>query len=86
MDFSKFTIKAQEAIQEAVNLVRQNGQQVIEPAHILGGIFKSCEQIASFLLQKAGGNLSNIKAEIESHLEYPARSCQSASEVQHISL
>ena len=65
MDFNKFTIKAQEAIQEAVNLVKQNGQQVIDPTHILGGIFKSCEQIASFLLQKAGGNLSNIKAEIE---------------------
>ena len=65
MDFNKFTIKAQEAIQEAVNLVKQNGQQIIEPAHILGGILKSSEQIASFLLQKAGANLGIIKAEIE---------------------
>ena len=62
MDFNKFTIKAQEAIQEAVNLVNQNGQQVIEPVHILGGIFKSCEQITSFLLQKAGANTDNIKS------------------------
>ena len=61
MDFNKFTIKAQEAIQQAVNLVQQQGQQVIEPIHILYGILKSSEQIASFLLQKAGANIENIK-------------------------
>ena len=61
MDFNKFTIKAQEAIQEAVNLVQQQGQQVIEPVHILCGILKSSEQIASFLLQKAGANIEIIK-------------------------
>ena len=61
MDFNKFTIKAQEAIQEAVNLVQQQGQQVIEPVHILCGILKSSEQIASFLLQKAGANIENIR-------------------------
>ena len=65
MDFNKFTIKAQEAIHEAINLVKENGQQVIEPAHLLGGIFKSSEQTASFLLQKAGANLGNIKTELE---------------------
>ena len=68
MNFNKFTIKAQEAIQEAVNLVKQNGQQVIEPAHILGGIFKSSEQIASFLLQKAGANIENAKRQLNDTL------------------
>ena len=61
MDFNKFTIKAQEAIQQAVNLVQQQGQQVIEPVHILCGILKSSEQIASFLLQKTGANIDNIR-------------------------
>ena len=61
MDFNKFTIKAQEAIQEAVNTAQQQGQQVIEPAHIMCGILKSSEQIATFLLQKAGANVENIK-------------------------
>ncbi|MBO5866407.1 MAG: hypothetical protein J6Q73_10215, partial [Bacteroidaceae bacterium] len=56
MDFNKFTIKAQEAIQEAVNIAEQQGQQVIEPVHIMSGILKKSEQIASFLLQKAGAN------------------------------
>ena len=61
MDFNKFTIKAQEAVKEALDLVEQQGQQVIEPVHILCGILKSSEQIASFLLQKAGANIENIK-------------------------
>ncbi len=65
MNFNKFTIKAQEAIQEAVNRVQSLGQQAIEPAHIMGGILKSSEQISSFLLQKAGINPQGIKSEIE---------------------
>ena len=65
MDFNKFTIKAQEAVQEAVNLVQQQGQQVIEPVHIMSGILKSSEQIASFLLQKAGANVENIKRQTD---------------------
>lgn len=66
MNFNKFTIKAQEAIQKAVNLAQEHGQQVIEPAHIMGGILKSDEQIASFLLQKAGADISNIKKDVDS--------------------
>ena len=65
MDFNKFTIKAQEAVQEAVNLVQQQGQQVIEPVHIMSGILKSSEQITSFLLQKAGANIENIKRQTD---------------------
>ena len=68
MNFNKFTIKAQEAIQEAINQAQALGQQVIEPVHILGGILKCCEQTASFLLQKAGANLENIKRENEQKL------------------
>ena len=66
MNFNKFTIKAQEAIQEAVNIAQAHGQQVIEPAHIMGGVLKSNEQIVSFLLQKTGANISNIKSWTES--------------------
>ena len=68
MDFNKFTIKAQEAIQEALKTAEQHGQQVIEPVHILCGILKSSEQIASFLLQKAGANIENIKRQINDTL------------------
>ena len=68
MDFNKFTIKAQEAIQEALKTAEQHGQQVIEPVHILCGILKSSEQIASFLLQKAGANIENIKRQVKDTL------------------
>ena len=68
MDFNKFTIKAQEAIQEALKTAEQQGQQVIEPVHILCGILKSSEQIASFLLQKAGASIENIKRQVNDTL------------------
>ena len=68
MNINKFTIKAQEAIQEAVNLAHSFGQQVIEPAHIMEGTFKSNEQIVSFLFQKAGANINNIRSEVEKSL------------------
>ncbi len=65
MNFNKFTIKAQETIQEAVNRVQSLGQQIIEPAHIMGSILKGSEQIATFLLQKAGADTRQIKNEVE---------------------
>ncbi len=68
MNFNKFTIKAQEAIQEAVNLARTNGQQVIEPVHIMGGVLKSNEQIVSFLLQKTGASIKKVELEVNSTL------------------
>ena len=65
MNFNKLTIKAQEAIQEAVNQANAKGQQVIEPVHIMGGVLKSDEQIISFLLQKTGANKKKVETEIE---------------------
>ena len=65
MNFNKLTIKAQEAIQEAVNQAKAKGQQVIEPVHIMEGVLKSDEQIISFLLQKSGVNKKKVETEIE---------------------
>ena len=56
MNFNKFTIKAQEAIQEAVNLVQAKGQQTVEPEHLLAGILKTGENVTNFLFQKLGLN------------------------------
>ncbi|MBR3613112.1 MAG: ATP-dependent chaperone ClpB [Bacteroidaceae bacterium] len=65
MNFNKFTIKAQEAIQEAVNRVQSLGQQAVEPAHIMGGVLKSGEQITAFIFRKTGANIGQIKSEVE---------------------
>ena len=63
MNFNKFTIKAQEAIQEAVKQASNHGQQVIEPAHIMEGVLITNEQIVSFLMQKTGVSTDKVKNE-----------------------
>ena len=72
MNFNNFTIKAQEAIQEAVNLVQANGQQAIEPAHLMAGILKVGENVTNFIFQKLGLDGSRIQRLIESEAaSYP---------------
>ena len=61
MNFNNFTIKAQEAIQEAVNLVQEQGQQIIEPAHVMAGILKVGENVTNFIFQKLGINIQNFQ-------------------------
>ena len=68
MTFDKFTIKAQEAIQEAVNLVQARGQQAIEPEHLLAGILKVGENVTNFLFQKLGVNSRQIEQVLESQI------------------
>lgn len=66
MNFNNFTIKAQEAVQEAVNLVQQLGQQTIEPAHLMAGILKVGENVITFIFQKLGINAQNFQNVINS--------------------
>ncbi len=56
MNFNNFTIKAQEAVQEAVNLVQSRGQQAIEPVRVLASVMKSGENVTNFIFQKLGMN------------------------------
>ena len=60
MNFNNFTIKSQEAVQQAVNLVQTNGQQAIEPEHLLAGVLKVGENVTNFLFQKLGMNGQQI--------------------------
>ena len=61
MNFNNFTIKAQEAVQEAVNLVQQLGQQTIEPAHLMAGVLKVGENVTNFVFQKLGISVQNFQ-------------------------
>ena len=56
MNFKNFTIKSQEALQEAISLVEQNGQQSVEPAHLMSGVLSVGEQVTNFLFNKLGIN------------------------------
>ena len=69
MNFNKFTIKAQEAIQEAVNLVQSKGQQAVEPEHLLAAILKVGENVTNFLFQKLGVNARNIEQVVNRQID-----------------
>ena len=60
MNFNNFTIKAQEAVQEAVNLVQAKGQQAVGPEHLLAGVLKVGENITNFIFQKLAMNPQQI--------------------------
>ena len=61
MTLDKFTIKAQEAVQEALNSAERNGQQAIEPIHLLKGILQKGRDVVNFVFQKTGLNLQQIE-------------------------
>lgn len=69
MNFNNFTIKSQEAIQEAVNLVQAKGQQVIEAVHILQSLLKVGENVTNFIFQKLGINGQQIALIIDKQIE-----------------
>ncbi len=68
MNFNNFTIKSQEAIQQAVNLVQTSGQQAIEPEHLLASVLKVGENVTNFLFQKLGVNGAQIAATLDKHI------------------
>ena len=61
MDFKNFTIKSQEAVQEASNLATANGNQAIENGHLLKGIIKVDENVVPFIFKKLGVNIDSFK-------------------------
>ncbi len=73
MTLDKFTIKAQEAVQEAVNTAQRNGQQTIEPVHLLAGVMNKAKDVVNFLLQKLGVNAQQIDMLVQSELQHLPR-------------
>ena len=70
MTLDKFTIKAQEAIQQAVNTAQMNGQQVIEPVHILKGVMEKAKDVANYIFQKLGVNAQQIELLAEQEIKH----------------
>ena len=70
MTLDKFTIKAQEAVQEAVNTAQRGGQQTIEPIHLLAGIMNKAKDVVNYLLQKLGVNAQQIDVLVQSELQH----------------
>ena len=70
MTLDKFTIKAQEAVQQAVNTAQLNGQQVIEPVHILKGILEKAKNVTNFIFQKLGVNAQQIEMLVDQEIKH----------------
>jgi len=70
MTLDKFTIKAQEAVQQAVNTAQMNGQQVIEPVHILKGVMEKAKDVTNFIFQKLGVNAQQIELLVEQEIKH----------------
>lgn len=64
MDFNQYTIKSREAIQKAQQIAFGNGNQAIEPAHILKGMMETEQDVLDFIIEKQGGNPSAIANEL----------------------
>ena len=69
MNLNNFTIKSQEAVQEAVQLVTRNNQQAIEPEHLLKAVILTGESVTNFLFQKLGVNIPNLNRVLDRQIE-----------------
>ena len=69
MNFNKFTIKAQEAVQQAQQLATSSGHQSIEPAHILKGVLEVDENLSPYLFKKVGANVQMLNLALDKMIE-----------------
>lgn len=65
MNFNNFTIKSQEAIQKAVEITREAGQQAIEPVHLLKGVVQEGDSLVKFIFQKVGANINTVNTQLD---------------------
>ena len=68
MNLNNFTIKSQEAVQQAVQLATQNGQQAIEAVHLLKGVIMTGESVTNFIFQKLGVNIQNLNRVLDAQI------------------
>ena len=73
MTLDKFTIKAQETVQQAVNTAQRNGQQSIEPVHLMKGLMEKAHDVTSFIFQKLGVNPQQIDMLCQQEMQHLAR-------------
>lgn len=72
MNFNKYTIKSQEAIQKAADIASGNQQQAIEPGHLMKALLMSDENVISFLIKKLNVNRNLLESKLEEVIQgYP---------------
>ncbi|KUO61829.1 ATP-dependent chaperone ClpB [bacterium BRH_c32] len=69
IDFNKFTVKAQETIQNAIEIAQNYNNPTIEPEHILAAMIQDPDNLAVSVIQKSGGNISTVKIKLSELME-----------------
>lgn len=69
MNFNNFTIKSQEAVQQAIELVQNKGQQIVEPPHLLKALMLKGEDVSQFLFGKLGVNVNSLNAVVDGMID-----------------
>ena len=70
MTFDKFTIKAQEVVQGAATIAQRNGQQAIEPVHLLAGVLEKGKDVANYAFQKLGVNAQAVETAVQNQIQH----------------
>lgn len=70
MTFDKFTIKAQEAVQSAINTAQRAGQQTIEPVHLLAGVLDKGKDVTNYVFQKLGVNTQVVETTLHNEINH----------------
>ena len=73
MTLDKFTIKAQETVQQAVVIARQNGQQSIEPVHLMMALMDKAQDVVGFIFQKLGMNVQQVEMLCRQEIQHLAK-------------
>lgn len=68
MNFNNFTIKSQEAIQKAVEITKADGNQAIEPVHLLKGVMTEGESLINFIFSKVGANVQGLARQVDTQI------------------
>lgn len=68
MNFNNFTIKSQEAIQKAVEITKAEGNQAIEPVHLLKGVMSEGESLINFIFSKVGANIQGLARQVDAQI------------------
>ncbi|MCI6701922.1 MAG: ATP-dependent chaperone ClpB [Prevotellaceae bacterium] len=70
MNIEKLTIKTQETVRDAINLAQNNGQQAIEPIHLLHALMANGKEVTDFIFQKSGISARQIQLPIDNEISH----------------
>ena len=72
-NFNKLTVKAQETVQNSVEIAQNYNNQIVEPEHILAAMIQDSDNVAVSIIQKTGASIDKLRIRIAELLEVDNR-------------